>query len=107
MVRSARHGYDKQSLNQHGYTEGVHCKASGIDLEAEDVDDALPTLRVVGLEESLDGRGHGRGRDLAGRGAIGKKYSILASELLEGHRYEGANTAYYKDLAALAGSWGW
>ena len=104
MVRSARHGYNKQRLNQHGDTEGVHCKASGIDLKAEDVDDALSALRVVGLEEGLDGRGHGRGRDLAGRGAIGKKYSILASELLEGYRYEGTNTTYYEDLVALVGN---
>ena len=104
MVRCARHGYNKQSLNQHGDTEGVHCKASGIDLEAEDVDDALSALRMVGRKEGLDGRGHGRGGDLAGRGVVGKKHSILASELLEGHRYEGANTAYYEDLAALAGN---
>ena len=59
---------------------------------------------MVGIKEGLNGRAHGRGRDLAGRGAIGKKYSILASELLEGHRYEGTNTTYYEDLVALVGN---
>lgn len=47
-------------------------------------------------------RGDGGKRSLAWRGVVVEEYAILAGKLLEGNGYEGANAAYYEDLASLA-----
>ena len=104
MVCGAGHGYDEQRLDQHGDAEGVHGEAGRVDFEAEDVNDTLSLLWVVWLEQGCKAgrRGCSRRRGLARRGVIMDENAILTGELLEGDRYEGANTAYYKDLGGLA-----
>lgn len=55
---------------------------------------------MMGLEcgREADRRGHSRKGCLAWRGMVVKQDTILAGKLLEGNRYEGANSTYYKDL---------
>lgn len=101
MVRSARHGYDEQCLDQHRDAECVHGETGCVDLEAKDVDHTLSLFRVVGLEQGREAPrwSDGRQRSLARRSVVAEKNAILAGELFEGDRYEGADTAYDKDLS--------
>lgn len=59
---------------------------------------------MVWFEQGCEagGWGHSRQRGLARRGVVVDQDTILTGELLESDGYEGANTAYYKDLSALA-----
>lgn len=49
MVRGTADANDQQSLQQNADREGIHCEAGGIDLEAEDVHNALAVIFALAV----------------------------------------------------------
>lgn len=106
MVCGAAHADDEQGLDEDGYAEGVHGEAGGVDLEAEDVDDAL-SLVWGRAEEGCEGVcGDGIWQDGGARcsawgGSVVEEDAVFAGELLEGDGDEGSDAADYEDLGVL------
>jgi hypothetical protein len=46
MIRCATHADDQQSLYEDRYAESVHGEAGSVDLDAENVNDALSLFRI-------------------------------------------------------------
>jgi hypothetical protein len=97
-------------LYQDGNAKGIHGEACSIDLDTENVHDTL-SFRWIWSQKRFERGGREGGRDgwwcsLAWCLAVGEEHAVLARELFECNRYEGTDSADYKDLGVLVEVWG-